>query len=459
MEDAEIEEILDGVHPNLRQDAREVLTADYSGDFEEKLGLESEYAVVDSGFNPATAQGRDRAVKPLSYAEKEVGAAMAELVTDPVSVGSLDQLYRELRTKEEGVVEALAREGLWAVRTGVHPTVEIGNVPLSEGDRYRELIDYFDSRNDRVKAFGDEPVRPEGADVVGGICATHLNIAAGSMEDAVEKANYLSMIQPWAVAMSGNSRIVEANDTGYNSPRMDPMWEANFNGVDNPQRKDQSGTMDGYLEDIGDYLQRLTAIFPAENKVDEGVSEYWKDQRIKFYTGEEDEKNTEKGIVVEARLGDVQPSAEEEVAYNGFLRGRLAYAQATGEELLPVDKRRENRKAATRDGLDAEMWYWGEESDGYRLVSGAPRKMNHAEIEKARQGLEELGIDESGYLDVLGERLEYGTPSENQAAEYRQKRREMPVEQALAESLPVLSPPVRGFRPGATPDINLAQEE
>lgn len=441
----EIDQILEGVSPDLREDAEETLKADYSNEGE-LIGIESEYAVVDSDFNPVSAEKRDKAIESLDFAEKEVGASMVELVTDSLAVDSLEDLYDELSSKEDRLVENMKDNDLHLVRHGVHPTVEIGDVPMSDGQRYQELVNHFDARRGEVEEFGDEPVRPEGADVVGAICATHLNVTAEDFDDAVEKANYLTMIQPWAMAMSGNSRIVEGKDTGYNSTRMSPMWEVNYNGVDNPQRHTQSGMADDYHEDIGDYLQSLSAIFPKDPEereeadlVENGNAERWKDDRIKFYTGEGENEN--RGIVVEGRLGDNQPTAEEEIAYHGFLRGRLAYAQENDEPLIPIENARHNRDAAIQDGLDAEMFFWGEDGDNYNLVTGKPSERNLEEIKKAKEGLQYLGVDEAGYFNILEERLENGTPSDRQAEEYSEKREYMSSKEALSEIMPFVGKP------------------
>jgi gamma-glutamyl:cysteine ligase YbdK (ATP-grasp superfamily) len=401
--DEEINRILEEVDEDLHEDAREVLETDYSASSDRiRAGLETEYQVVDV-FEPSSSEARDEAIKDLDFVHKEVGAGLAEAVTDPINLYSLEDLRRQLESKEEDLVEDVSEKDLSLVRYGIHPFAEIGDVELSQGERYQKLVNRFDDLRDERPMFGvNEKMDPNGADIVGMIGSTHLNIQAKDIPDAIEKANYLNMIQPEVVAMSGNSRIVEGKDTGFSDPRI-KLWEENYNAADNPNRKEQTGLVDPYLGDdvnvededmagIADYLSRMYSKFDSES-LEAATGEYWKDVRIKFYDG--NEEGHESGIVVEGRLPSVQPSVRDETGLHGYLIGRLVYAQENDEDLLPIEKLRENRENAIRDGPDAELWYFNDQGELEKQEAGS---LIYKKVREAKEGLEIANIGDEGYL-------------------------------------------------------------
>jgi xylose dehydrogenase (NAD/NADP) len=78
-------------------------------------------------------------------------------------------------------------------------------------------------------------------------------VQAASLDDAVEKANYAYMVAPYAVAMTGNARIVEGKDLGHPELRM-PIWERSCD-IRTPGQvaetvAPRAGKLDDYFDDF-----------------------------------------------------------------------------------------------------------------------------------------------------------------------------------------------------------------
>ncbi|MFT4868931.1 MAG: hypothetical protein ACI83Q_000547, partial [Colwellia polaris] len=213
------------------------------------------------------------------------------------------------------------------------------------------------------------------------------------------------------------------------------LWEMNYNTDETPAKV---GPLDGYVDDTEDYLSRLGIFFEDDGEdpdhFGDAIGEHWKDVRIKVEEEEQPGGTKEHYIVTEIRPLSMQPSVAEETAVHGFMIGRIAYAQENEEELTPYDEVLENREKAMKQGLSADQMVYNKNG---QVVRADTDTVLREEIDKARKGLEELSIDDPGYMDLLEERIEYGTPADRSAEIYNRlssngSTQEEALKQALA---------------------------
>lgn len=415
----------DAMLESFEQQVKEIL--DNSTRYENrngwKIGLETEYPIVDMSLNPVTHETRDEMIEGLDFADVEVGGSQVEVRTDPMTPDSLSELEQAMRSIESELSESASVYQVELLRAGTNPFVDLENIPVSEQDKYQKVPAFHDrERHSEVHPrFGrDEFVDPRDADLAALINSTQTNIEADSLEDAVVKANLTYMISPFMSAISSNARFLDSKDLGFADIRM-PLWEKSHDTRNPENLSDEhipAGKLDSYYSGIRDYFQRVgdqPFILNGEEKrdaaLDIGIGTFWKDSRIKFNTEPENERYE---AVVESRVVSTQPSIEEEIAMHGFYVGRLAYAQNRGEiegdetgteELLDIRKVNRNRYAAMHNGLDTKLYGTDGELEQADKVLGQ-------QLDKAMKGLEYAGIDDEGYMEILYDRLENGVPSE-----------------------------------------------
>lgn len=430
------------IHPLIEEEVNSMLEAseEYENNEEMRVGIESEFGVLD-GFEGSSSEARDRGIEDVGFADRELGAAMAETQTDPMTLDSLSDLEIALGGRENILAEQMSEEGLSLIRYGTHPFVDVDNIQTTDRERYDVLVNTFDNLREQnigeLPNFGkDEQIDPNTAAIPAGICSTQTNIQAEGFEDAVDKTNYAEMVLPYAIALSGNSRIVEGKDTGLSDTRMQ-LWEMNYNNSETPYKV---GPLEGYIQDSRDWFSRLDIYFEDEDEdpdhLEDAISEHWKDVRIKL---EEDPDTEEEYPVVEVRPLSMQPSVAEETAVHGFMIGRIAYAQETDEDLILFEQVLANREKALMDGLSTEEMFYNREGRSEREDLGA---VLDEEISRAEEGLKYLGIEDPGYMNILRERLDQGTPSTQSADIFNGLRgQKHSTEEALRQSVPVIDEP------------------
>lgn len=430
------------VHNLIEEDVNAILEnrEDYENDEEIRVGIESEFGVLD-GTEDSSSEARDRAIDGIDFADQELGAAMAETQTEPMNLESLVELEIALGGRENILAEQMNDEGLSLIRYGTHPFVDIEDIQTTEGERYDVLVNTFDTLREEnlgeLPDFGvNDQVDPNNAAIPAAICSTQTNIQAEGLEDAAEKTNYAEMVLPYAIALSGNSRIVEGKDTGLADTRMQ-LWEMNYNTAETPSKV---GPLEGYLEDEEDWFSRLDIYFEDEGEdpdhLDDAVSEHWKDVRIKL---EEDPETGQDYPVVEIRPLSMQPSAAEETAVHGFMMGRIAYAQEQNEELIPFEQVLANREKAMMDGLSTEQMFYNKNGDSVRRDL---ETVLREEISRAEKGLEYLGVDDSGYMNILRDRIEIGAPSDQSIKQFNKLASNgYSTDEALREAIPIVDNP------------------
>jgi gamma-glutamylcysteine synthetase len=388
---------------------------DFAKDYDAiKVGLEVEYSIQD-GDEPASAEKRNELIDPFEFMDIEFGASQAELVLEPNSVSSLDDLGKLLDLKENQVRERADDLGLDLLRIGTNPFLDPDKIKRTDKPKYEIVPDFHDERrNGHVPdIFGiKDTINPKDADYAGAINATQVNIEADNLGDAVEKANFTYMISPFISAFSGNSRFLGELDLGVSDSRM-PIWEMSHDirTAEDVQEGEsvRVGVIDEYYNSIEEYFEAVREepfiMHEKDEALDIGIGTSWKDARIKFNNEPEDDIYD---TIVESRVASTQPTIEEEIAVHGFYIGRLAYAQVEDESLMDIERVNRNRYTAMFNGLDEKLYSTeGEHKDAAEVL--------REELQKAEQGLEYAGIESDGYLELLSDRLDTGTPSDQMA--------------------------------------------
>lgn len=136
----------------------------------------------------------------------------------------------------------------------------------------------------------------------------------------------------------------------------------------------------------------------------------WLDARVKFIGD---------SAVVELRLPSMRPTIGEEMVLLLLYVGRLHYSQITNQPLLSINMVRENRLAAMLHGTKKTMWFLNRCAEPVKLPANRGLL---AEIEKAKRGLDMLGILSSLDDKLLNEILRIGPPSDRIADKLTRRR-------------------------------------
>jgi gamma-glutamyl:cysteine ligase YbdK (ATP-grasp superfamily) len=379
-----------------------------------KVGLEVEYPAVDENFHPVPSSARNEVVEQFEFTDLEVGATQVEIKTEPLKLSNLAELENTLKNRENALLEVAESKNAQLLRSGTNPVVEMDEIEKTDKPKYETVPAFHDKHRNGIvqESFGKiESIDPQNADIAALINSTQTNIEADNFDEAVEKANYTYMITPFLSAISTNSRFIGMKDTGYSDTRM-PLWEKSHDlrsEEDLGEEPVSAGKLDSYYTSLEDYFDRVREepfiLHEEEAAMDIGIGTFWKDSRIKF---RDEPENDIHDVIVESRAVSTQPTIEEEIAMHGFLVGRLAYAQEEDEELMDIERVNRNRYTAMFNGLDEKLYSTeGEHKDAAEVL--------REELQKAEQGLEYAGIESDGYLELLYDRLDSGTPSDQMA--------------------------------------------
>ncbi|MEU4421446.1 YbdK family carboxylate-amine ligase [Actinoplanes sp. NPDC024001] len=165
------------------------------------MGVEEEFLLLEpDGAVAPKAPEVVRRIGPNDQIKTEYMAYQLETAT-PVCTG-LDQLRRELTRLRLVAAQAAGQSGVRLVASGAPPFPAGPMGALSEDERYRELARRF----------------PEATEA-GGTCGCHVHVGVPDRELA---AAVLTRIRPWLpglLALTVNSPVTGANDTGWASHR------------------------------------------------------------------------------------------------------------------------------------------------------------------------------------------------------------------------------------------------
>jgi gamma-glutamyl:cysteine ligase YbdK (ATP-grasp superfamily) len=252
-----------------------------------------------------------------------------------------------------------------------------------------------------------------------------------SAEEAVRLLNLSLSLIPQVIAVSGNSRYVEAVDTDYRDTRM-LLWERTHDTrtpieiiTNAPQRV---GLPNKYFRNYEDYINFVLKFPFIINKPGSalrvGTGLIWTDARLK----------PRDKILLEFRPVSIQPSVEEDVAVCAFYVGLLEYYRVEDRPLPSLDVIRENRFWAMRHGLGAVF----KEVEGGMARQVSARQVVEESLEKARLGLTAAGFEGGAdCLEILRERVRnMRTPSDAFAARVKRAEQEgLSLEEALRKAV------------------------
>lgn len=452
-----IEEILEperekAMNEKAREQFEEVKQKDHESPDGVTVGVEDELYILDENGEPLDEERRDTVIgktsefddlleevneleesdrEALELVDHELGEYMFEIASKPVrDIGNLEEIQAAVEAPHEAVGKIIDAKGFSIGRHGTIPALNQDKANRTSETKYEVVPNKYDEmRVDTVaEEFGEiDTVNPGNENIPASICSTQLNMQAEGLEDAVEKANIGYAIAPYVTALTGNSRFHDGGDLGVDDSRVE-LWEKAFDIGDFDKDEVDIGKLNEYFKDIDDVRDRMLEqprimndpdFEPFALDVAQGM--YWKDVRVKTVGSNDEGVEINDEAVVEFRQNSIQPTIEEDIAVHAFYIGRVVYEQelVAGEypEDLPDEGLvNENRAKAMSSGLDSELYAWDAEEEDQKYEA---EEVLRDELDKARQGLEEVDIDDPGYLDILENRLETGrTPSDEAAEEY-----------------------------------------
>ena len=283
------------------------------------VGIEEEVMILDADtLMPADAVGLFVGEHPGGRLKTELHASVVELntgVCDGVA-GAVDAL-RSLRAAAAGIAAA---NGLAVAAAGAHPTAALESLPVVQEERYLAM----------VREVGYAARRQ-------GVNGLHVHVGVPSSDTCYER---LEAVLPWlpvVLALSANSPYVEGVATGMQSNRASVLAELPRGGAP---------PVFGSYAAWSDWVERLVSLGVIEDH-----TRLWWDVRPQPTFG-----------TLEIRIAD-QPTALVRTALLAELIVSLV-DRAPGREPSPRGDYVQNRWAAARFGLDAELIH----PDGDRLV-------------------------------------------------------------------------------------------
>lgn len=452
-----IDEILEperekAMNQRAREQFEEVKDQDHNSPDGVTVGVEDELYLLDENGEPLDEERRDEVIgknktfdelleevgeleesdrEAHEMVDHELGEYMFEIASEPVrDIENLQDLQSAVEVPLEAIGKIVEERGFSIGRHGTIPVLNQEEVNRTSEEKYKVVPDKYDEM--RVEAVEEEfglidTVDPRNENIPASICSTQLNMQADNLEDAVEKANIGYAIAPYITALTGNSRFHDGGDLGVDDSRVE-LWEKSFDIGEFEKDESDIGKLDKYFEDIDDVRDRMLEqprimnseeVEPVALDVAQGM--YWKDVRVKTVDSGDEGLEIKDDAVVEFRQNSIQPTVEEDIAVHAFYIGRIAYEQEVVDGNYPEDLPNEelvneNRYNAMREGLDSEMYGWNVENGGEKQEA---EQVLRGELNKARQGLEEINLEDPGYLDILESRLDRGmTPSDEIAEEF-----------------------------------------
>lgn len=308
------------------------------------VGLELEFGVFDEQGRPVRRKDVDD-----PKISKELGHHQIEIITDPILIDSIESFKSKYQADLETSLAKLSQK-----------VSGVGSIPNLSAESFEITPDV--EKYEKVPAFNNERVLSEyktlfpnlDARHVGLFNAMQINLDCSSIKDAVSKLNKSLSISPYLVALFGNARFLEGEESGFKDCRV-KVWEETHDIRTEDERRANVETRIGlpnkYFSNVDDYFSRISKhpfIFDKEKAAFEiGIGLNWHDARIKFI-----EKENKYLPVVEMRSISSQQSLDEEVAATLMYVGLLESEKG----LLSMDKLEFNRESALKHGLHGFMY-------------------------------------------------------------------------------------------------------
>lgn len=359
---------------------------------------------------------------------KELGVHQIEHIVGPVEQGpaSIDELLLHAQ-RQRRIVQtcAHARDAVF-VPIGLVPTVArkgLGSHLIAGDSRY--AIAAAESKKDGVRCIiptcNGAVAAFEDITAITLINSTHTHLQAFDDKDAVRLFNYSQMIAPLILALSANSSIFDRQKTMLASQQM-RIFEQSV-ASNNGQKRCQLhptyiSSTDNYFEHALQYLP----IFDPGNGNGMPVDEKAFHLSVDFYHPWVKLRTDNGHYRIELRSMNVQPTTAEDMALVQLYVLGVQALMEYQHELLPFELVKENFERATRDGIDAFL-YW-DASDGvvreYPAAVAAWEFM-HSAVRWGRQN-NLLSAQGETLMELLDERIKRrATPGKKLAQECEQR--------------------------------------
>ncbi len=169
------------------------------------VGIEEEYQLIDPDSRdlaPLAAEVLEEA--PLALKQllnPELHQAMIEIGTPPAA--NIREAFAMLKEMRREVAKLAEAKGVRIVAAGTHPFAQWENVPITQKDRYKELLGEFQDAVRALLIFG-----------------THVHVGSGEdNEFRIDAINAMRYMLPHLLALSVSSPLWRGRATGLKSYR------------------------------------------------------------------------------------------------------------------------------------------------------------------------------------------------------------------------------------------------
>ena len=169
------------------------------------IGIEEEYQLIDPESRDLAPMASRVLAEAPAYLTRllnpELHQAMIEIGTPAAE--NIREAYRFLKDMRTVVAELAERHGVRIVAAGTHPFALWENVPITEKERYQELLGEFQDAVRALLIFG-----------------THVHIGVGGdLEFRIDAMNVLRYMLPHLLALTVSSPLWRGRRTGFKSYR------------------------------------------------------------------------------------------------------------------------------------------------------------------------------------------------------------------------------------------------
>ncbi|WP_433192052.1 glutamate--cysteine ligase 2 [Nocardia sp. CA-107356] len=333
------------------------------------VGVEEEFLLAE----PITGAPSPRNVE-VAAAAGEIGIDLqleltrCQVETNTAVHTRTSELLDDLRRLRTSVASCAEKHGARLLAVAVPPAVPDA-FPVTDTPRYRRI-----ERNFGMLAHEQ------------GLCGCHVHVGVPNRETAVQVGNYLRPWLPVLLALTANSPIYRATDTGYASWRS-IMW-----------RRWPSAGPPPFFESIAAYDEMVEMMLASGSILDTAMV-YW------------DVRPSAAFPTVEVRVSDVPATVEETALLATLIRAAVVMAQQDRRPppQVPAEVLRAAYWKAARSGLDG---------DGLDTLTGRPfpnRTLLARLIDYVTPALEQFG-DRDFVADSVAAVLARGNGARRQRA-------------------------------------------
>ncbi len=339
------------------------------------LGIEEEFAIVD----PATGELRSHIQEILEGGKLTLNEQIKpEMHQSVVELGTeICQSVEDARTHvielRSHLADLAGKGGLNIASTGTHPFAHWHDQLITEGERYKEIV------NDMQQVAR--------ANLIFGL---HVHVGIPDREAAIHVMNQARYFLPHIYALSTNSPFWVGRDTGFKGYRLKVF-----------ERFPRTGIPDAFegLSEYEDYLKLL-----VRTKCVDNAKKIWWDIRLHPFFD-----------TLEIRVCDAQSRVDDTLAIAGLIQAVVVKLHKLQRQNLSfrIYRRRlidENRWRASRYGLEGKLIDFGRESEV------EARQLVHEILDFVSTETDELGSQRE--IEHIERILREGTGSHRQLETY-----------------------------------------